>query len=72
MSNITNQSLSEILESIKSKKISSLELTQAYIKNIENAKKLNAFVTTTFDQALENAKNLITNQIMNNFLAEYL
>ena len=56
MSNITNQSLSEILKSIKSKKISSLELTQAYIKNIENAKKLNAFVTTTFDQALENAK----------------
>ena len=56
MSDITNQSLSEILESIKLKKISSLELTQAYIKNIENAKKLNAFVTTTFDQALENAK----------------
>ena len=56
MSNITNQSLSEILKSIKSKKISSLELTQAYIKNIENAKKLNSFVTTTFDQALENAK----------------
>jgi len=56
MSNITNLSLSEILKSIKSKKISSLELTQAYIKNIENAKKLNAFVTTTFDQALENAK----------------
>ena len=52
MSNITNQSLSEILESIKSKKISSLELTQAYIKNIENAKKLNAFVTTTFDLSL--------------------
>ena len=46
MSNITNQSLSEILESIKSKKISSLELTQAYVKNIENAKKLNAFVIT--------------------------
>ena len=43
MSNITNQSLSEILESIKSKKISSLELTQAYIKNIENAKKLKCF-----------------------------
>ena len=43
MSNITNQSLSEILESIKSKKISSLELTQEYIKNIENAKKLVSF-----------------------------
>ena len=56
MSNITNQSLSEILESIKSKKISSLELTKAYINNIENAKKLNSFVTTTFDKAVENAK----------------
>ena len=72
MSNITNQSLSKILESIKSKKISSLELTKAYIKNIENAKKLNSFVTTTFDQALENAKNLIINQTTNNFLAEFL
>ena len=56
MSNITNLNLSEILECIKSKKISSLELTQAYIKNIENAKKLNAFITTTFDEALENAR----------------
>ena len=56
MSNITNLNLSEILECIKSKKISSLELTQAYIKNIENAKKLNAFITTTFDEALKNAR----------------
>ncbi len=56
MNNITNQSLSLILENIKTKKISSLELTQEYIKNIENAKKLNAFVTTTFDQALDKAK----------------
>ena len=61
MSNITNQSLSEILENVKSKKISSLELTQAYIKNIENAKKLNTFVTTTFDLALENAKKFDNN-----------
>ena len=56
MNNITNQSLSLILENIKTKKISSLELTQEYIKNIENAKKLNAFITTTFDEALENAR----------------
>ncbi len=56
MSNITNLSLNEILENIKSKKISSLELTQAYIKNIESAKKLNTFVTTTFEQAIDNAK----------------
>ena len=56
MSDITNLSLKEIIENIKSKKISSLDLTQAYIRNIERAKKLNSFVTTTFDQALENAK----------------
>ena len=56
MSDITNQSLKEIIENVKLKKISSLDLTQAYIKNIEGAKKLNTFVTTTFDQALEKAK----------------
>ena len=35
MSDITNQSLKEIIENIKSKKISSLDLTRSYIKNIE-------------------------------------
>ena len=56
MTDITNQSLKEIIESIKSKKISSLDLTKSYIKNIEGAKKLNTFVTTTFDHALDKAK----------------
>ena len=56
MSDLTNLSLKEIIDKIKTKQISSFELTQAYIKNIEGAKKLNAFVTMTFDQALENAK----------------
>ncbi len=56
MSDLTNKNLKEIVENIKLKKISSLDLTQAYIKNIEGAKKLNTFVTTTFDQALEKAK----------------
>ena len=45
MSDITNQSLKEIIENIKSKKISSLDLTRSYIKNIEGAKKLNTFIT---------------------------
>ena len=56
MSDITNHSLKEIIDNIKSKKISSFDLTQEYIKNIEGAKKLNAFVTTTFEQALDKAK----------------
>ena len=61
MSDITNQSLKEIIENIKSKKISSLDLTQSYIKNIEGAKKLNTFVTTTFAHGLENAKKFDSN-----------
>ncbi len=56
MADITNQSLNEIIEKVKTKKVSSTDLTKAYIKNIESAKKLNAFVTTTFDQALDRAK----------------
>ena len=56
MTDISNQSLNEIIESIKTKKISSTDLTKSYIKNIESAEKLNTFVTTTFDQAIENAK----------------
>ena len=56
MADITNQSLNDIIENVKTKKVSSTDLTKAYIKNIENAKKLNAFVTTTFDQALNKAK----------------
>ena len=47
MANITDQSLKDIVDGIKSKKISSLDLTQTYIKNIEEAKKLNTFVTTS-------------------------
>ncbi len=56
MADITNQSLNEIIKKVKTKEISSLDLTKAYIKNIESAKKLNTFVTTTFDQALDKAK----------------
>ena len=60
MSDITNQSLEEIINKIKTKEISSVELTKSFIKNIEKAKKLNAFVTTTFEQALDNACLLYT------------
>ena len=56
MADITNLSLNEIIENVIKKKVSSTDLTKAYIKNIENAKKLNSFVTTTFDQALDKAK----------------
>ena len=34
MADITNQSLNEIIKKVKTKEISSLDLTKAYIKNI--------------------------------------
>ena len=53
MADITNQSLNEIIENIKTKKVSSTDLTKAYIKNIESAKKLNACLLYTSDAADE-------------------
>lgn len=56
MSDITKLKISEIINGYKSKKFSSTELTSAYIKNIEKNKHLNAFITETFDGALQQAK----------------
>ena len=53
MSKYNKQSLSEFVEYIKSKEISSLELTKAYIERSEKSKKLNTYVTEDFDNALK-------------------
>ena len=50
MSDLNKSSLSEIVNLIKSKKISSLEVTNHFIKNIEKGKKLNSFITTCFEE----------------------
>ena len=57
MSDIKNYTLKDIIDKIKTKKISSVDLTKSYIENIDKAKKLNTFITTTFEQALEKAKH---------------
>jgi len=57
MSNITNQTLSELINNIKSKKLSSTEVTKAFIERSEKSKKLNAYVTDNFSLAIEKAKN---------------
>ena len=57
MSNFNQNSLSEIVKLIKKKKVSSLEITNYFIKNIENGKKLNSFITTCFDESIKKAKN---------------
>jgi aspartyl-tRNA(Asn)/glutamyl-tRNA(Gln) amidotransferase subunit A len=57
MSDITNKSLTEIVDLIKKKEIKSEEVTNAYINNAKKGKKLNSFITETFDNALAKSKN---------------
>ena len=52
MTDLNKRSLSEIVNLIKSKKISSSEITNHYIKNIEKSKKLNCFITTCFEEVV--------------------
>ena len=57
MSNITNQTLSEIINNIKCKKLSSLEVTKAFIENSKKSNKLNSYITECFDSAIKSAKD---------------
>ena len=60
MSAITNKSLTEIVDLIKKKEIKSEEVTNSYIDNIKKGKKLNSFITESFDNALTKSKNFDT------------
>ncbi|MDE2499854.1 MAG: Asp-tRNA(Asn)/Glu-tRNA(Gln) amidotransferase subunit GatA, partial [Alphaproteobacteria bacterium] len=54
-SNPTDFTLADARAAVSSKKISSRELTGAFVKAVEAARPLNAFVTETPDRALEMA-----------------
>ena len=56
MSDITKQSLSELVKNIKNKKISSMEVTKAFIDRSEKSKELNTYITEDFSNALDKAK----------------
>ncbi len=57
MSNLTDLSISEALEQLRTRQISAVELTQAYLQRIEQLDpSIQAFITVTADQALEAAK----------------
>lgn len=56
MNALTNLTISESLAKLKTKEISPVELTEAYIEKLEDNKKYNAFVTTSLDLAIEQAK----------------
>ena len=56
MSELTSLSLVKLCKSIKEKKVSSTELTKAFIERSEKSKTLNAYITTDFENALTKAK----------------
>ena len=56
MTDLTSLTLAEARDQLKSRAISSLELTKAHLEAIERAKGLNAFIVVTADKALAMAK----------------
>ena len=56
MTDLTRLTIAEAKKGLKNKDFSAVELTEAYIKNMETKRKLNAFVCETPDKALEQAK----------------
>ena len=56
MSDLTRLTLAAARDALKKKEISSTELTGAYLKEMEAAAALNAYVTPTAEKALEMAK----------------
>ncbi len=56
MSQLTKLTIRQTLDGLKNKKFSSTEVTSAYIKNIEQNRHLNAFITESFEVAMTSAK----------------
>lgn len=56
MNDLTELTISESLKKLKAKEISPVELTEAYIKKLEENEKYNAFITTAPERAIEQAK----------------
>ncbi len=56
MTDLTNLTMTQALDLLEKGEVSALELTQAHIDGCQHVKGLNAFVTETFDKAIEMAK----------------
>ena len=56
MSDIIKQSLTELVENIRNKKLSSTDVTKAFIDRSEKSEDLNAYITNDFTSALDKAK----------------
>jgi aspartyl-tRNA(Asn)/glutamyl-tRNA(Gln) amidotransferase subunit A len=56
MSNITDLKLVEIVDKIKKKELSSTEVTIAFIERSKKSKKLNAYISENYENAIKKAK----------------
>ena len=56
MNDIIHQSLTDLIKKIKEKKVSSEEITKAFIERSEKSKKLNCYITENFETAIKYAK----------------
>lgn len=56
MSDLTKLTVKQTLDGLQAKKFNAVEVTSAYIKNIEENRRLNAYITETFDLAMQQAK----------------
>ncbi len=56
MTDVIDLTLNELANKIKSKEISSTEVTSAYVDRSKSSKKLNTYVEETFEQAIKVAK----------------
>ena len=65
MSNIIDLTLTELVSSIKNKKISSFETTTAFVDRSKKSKKLNSYNEDTFEIALKKAKQFDSNPDFN-------
>ena len=57
MSNITDLKLVDLADKIKKKELSSFEVTNAFIERSKKSKKLNAYISENFENAIKSAKN---------------
>ena len=56
MTDITSLSLTSLVDKVKKKELSSQEITKSFIERSEKSKKLNAYITNNFENALNKAK----------------
>ena len=56
MSDITSQSLTSLVKNIKEKKLSSEDVTKAFVERSEKSKELNSYISEDFANAIDKAK----------------